>query len=108
MKTMHNVNSVDPPVQSKPVNYDLFYLSIYDIEKNISKLNNCCDHYGIHANHLKYGDKSLYYFLSSMFNSFLRHTHVPFKMLLGEIHPIIKNKFGNKNDPKNFRPIIIF
>lgn len=61
----------------------------------------------IHSNHLKFAPPAVIGFLSKFFSSAIAHRHLPEDMLMGEIRPIIKNKFGNLNSSDNYRPIMI-
>ena len=60
---------------------------------------------GIHLNHIKYASFKFFYYLKTLFNSIVIHAHVPADMLLGSIHPLIKDRHGNISDSNNYRPI---
>ena len=68
------------------------------------KKNKCSDDYDISAEHFLYGPVSLYHRLQQLFNSMLRHSHVPAQFQLGTIVPIVK---GDQGDLNNYRGVTI-
>ena len=49
----------------------------------------------------------LMYFLSLLFNAFVRHGYLPTDFMKTAIVPIIKNKTGDTSDKNNYRPIAL-
>ena len=82
-------------------------VSLEDVGKAVKCLNYAIGNDAVHTNHIRFGSLTLFKFLSRLFSSFIEHSYLPPHMTSGEIRPIIKNKFSNKNDSSNFRPIMI-
>jgi hypothetical protein len=112
---------VDNGSNTKPVNFDenmrnmriAASLSNYkilelDVKKAIGLLNNCLGFDGLHSNHFKLCNSTLFiHFISKLFSSFMSHGFVPKLMLQGEIRPIIKDHLNPADDSNNYRPITI-
>lgn len=78
-----------------------------DIVQALKHLKTGIGYDGIHTNHLKCMDRSSIPFLVKLFNCFLVHSFLPPAMLKGVIKPIIKDRYGNKKDSNNYRPIML-
>ena len=81
-------------------------ISVSDVDFAIDRLNVGIGWDNVHTNHLKYSCESLLLFISQLFSSCIRHSYVPSKMLKGEIRPIVKNRNGDCQSSKNYRPIM--
>ena len=82
------------------------FLFIENIDNSIIELNSGLGWDGVHSNHIKYAGPMFRKLLTHFLNLVLFHSHVPKKMLFGEIRPIIKNNAMSKSDSNNFRPIM--
>ena len=86
---------------------EIFSIDPQIVEQHIHTLKVAIGNDNIHTNHLKYASKNCLLFISNLFNEMIKHVHLPAAMLLGEIRPILKNKFAKLNDSENYRPIMI-
>jgi hypothetical protein len=86
-------------------------ITSYHVERAINKMNDGISQTdNIHSEHLKICSKTNYNnlssFISRLFTSMICHGYIPEEMLLGEIRPIIKNKFGDLSSSDNYRPVM--
>ena len=72
----------------------------------ICKLNEGSDPCNINSKHLKNCGNIFREFLCKMYNSFMRHNHIPKYMLYGEIRPRMKDNNICKTKIENYRPIM--
>ena len=76
------------------------------VDAAICKLNEGIDPCNMHSKHLKECGNIFREFLCKMFNSFMRHNHIPKNMLYGEIRPRMKDNTICKTKIENYRPIM--
>lgn len=97
----------DIPLISNDISpYDIFYtFTSNNMEEAINKLNPSIGPDFIHAYHLKYCTDIIGKVLSRFFNACLMHNYLPSSITNATVNPLIKNKFENIHDPKNYRPI---
>ena len=78
-----------------------------DVRQAVDKLNLGSGSDGIDARHLKYLDSVTILYLKRFFNACLIHSYIPQGMLNSIIHPRVKNKYGNSEDSKNYREVML-
>ena len=61
---------------------------------------------GIHSNHFNIKSELKNELISEMFSSFLRHCFTPNSLIGGIINPTLKDRYGNRNNSDNYRPVI--
>jgi len=87
-------------------NFNSVYIENDNVKKSIESLNVGIGFDGIHSNHLKFLDETTIPFITELFNACLMHSYVPPELLQGVIVPRIKNKYGDKQDSKNYREVM--
>ena len=109
----------DVRCQSKPENFDsknrkisqekpeLFKIQFDELYEKIRILKPGIGNDNVHTNHLIYATFGCLSFIRELFNAIIQHGYFPKKMLQGEIRPCIKNRFGNKGDSNNYRPVMV-
>ena len=74
-----------------------------DIKDAVINLKDGCGGDGLHAKHWKYLDNNNLLYLKHFYHACLIHSYILQSVLQGVFKPRIKNKFGDKNDSKNYR-----
>ena len=82
-------------------------IRIEDVKTAVSRLKNGVGADGVFSTHFKYANEQVLNLVIKFYNSCLIHGHVPASMLEGVITPRLKNKFGDKSDPANYREVMI-
>ena len=79
---------------------------LVNVNEGIDSLNCGIGWDAIHSNHIKLAGEHFNRLISRLFSSFITHSHVPEKLMAGEIRPIIKDNLKDKNSSDNYRPIM--
>ena len=77
-----------------------------DIKQAIKKLKCSIGSDSVHSNHLKDCTESFIDILASFFTSLSSHEHTPVDLLRGTITPTVKDRYGNRQDSSNYRPVM--
>ena len=81
-------------MNSMSENRNAHVFTLYDVNRAINRLRNMGGPDGVHSNHFILAPFQFKYFVYILLNSFMKHSFVPEEMLVGQIRPSIKDKFG--------------
>ena len=85
--------------------YKTQVFSIQNVHDAIHKLKHSIGPDGIHSNHVKLFTPLCKELFALLFSGFIKHNYMGLDILKGIIGPTIKDKYGNKNDSNNYRPV---
>ena len=69
------------------------------------KLGKSNGHDGLSAEHFKFADRSICFYLSILFTSIISHGYIPDDFMKTVLLPILKSKTGDMHGVNNYHPI---
>ena len=88
------------------MNRSVHFITFQEIERAILRLKNMNDPNKLHANLFKFAPYECRYLIFLILNSFMIHSYIPENILIGQIKPEIKDKYGNANSSDNYRAVM--
>ena len=97
---------IDSSVSNMILNRDIFYITFDDMNNAIENLNFMSGPDDIHTNHFRFASNEFKYLFYRLLNLCMSHAYIPNEMIIAEISPRVKDKFGKMSSSDNYRPVM--